>query len=421
MSDRPPPALCLPRYDGRSLPNIGATVCRLLGAEPPAATAELAPGLLPPALLEGVNAVVLLLVDGLGLRQLEQAAAKGDAPFLASLMHEAARDTPGVGFASITSVFPSATMAALASLHTALPPTAHGVMGWTVFLEEVGAVVEVARLGPAGRRGSYTDPALGGLDPIAFFGLDTVHRRLERGGVSSIAVGPVELGGSAFSVATQDGADCRPYYAPSSALVLVNQALAERRLGERRLIYAYLSAVDTVAHRRGPWSDEQTEEVAVVDFLLGRGVERLERRGDVLLILTADHGHLHTDPALTIRLDQHPRLLDELLSPPSGERRMSYLHVKPGRIDAVRSYIQRELAGQAAVIPSDEAFARGWFGLGAPTVAARRRAGDLILLPIGEHQLVYVFDPQRPVIPFYGNHGALAPEEMEIPLLALRL
>jgi hypothetical protein len=124
---------------------------------------------------------------------------------------------------------------------------------------------------------------------------------------------------------------------------------------------------------------------------------------------------------MTIRLDQHPRLLDELTSPPSGERRMSYLHVKPGRIEAVQTYVQNELTGQATVMPSDEAFARGWFGPGEPTAVARRRAGDLLLLPVGEHQVVYVFDPQRPVIPFYGNHGALAPEEMEIPLLALRL
>lgn len=410
-----------PRYGGRSLPNLAATICRLLGAEPPDGTPELEAGLLPPGMLAGVNAVLLLVMDGLGAHQLEALARAGEVPVLASLLEAARRGEAGVVYCRLTTVFPSATMAALSSLHTGLPPTRHGIMGWTCYLEELGQVVEIARFGPLDRRGTFADPALGGLDPVAFYALPTIYRRLERVGVRSIGIGPSELQGSPFSVAILDGAESWPYIAPSSTLVLAERALGGRGPGEKRMVYAYQSAVDSLSHRAGPNSQEHEAEAAVLDFTLGRWLTRTKRRGDVLFLLTADHGHLWTDPAQTVRLDHHPELTAELIAPPAGERRMAYLHTRPGRAEAVLAYVRERLADQVEAVPTPEAFASGLFGPGDPTPEARRRAGDVVLLPVGGHQLVFAHDASRPVTPFYGNHGALSPEELDVPLLALRL
>src|SRR5687767_10247158 len=119
-----------PNYSGRGLVNVAATLYRHFGGGESDLLAPLVEDVLPAALLDGVQTVVLLLVDGLGHAQFQRGLESGDLPGLASILRD------GGQLSALTSVFPSATMSALASLHTGLPPARHGVLGWTMFLEE---------------------------------------------------------------------------------------------------------------------------------------------------------------------------------------------------------------------------------------------------------------------------------------------
>ena len=103
------------------------------------------------------------------------------------------------------------------------------------------------------------------------------------------------------------------------------------------------------------------------------------------------------------------------------ERRMAYLHARPGRVAAVRESCTRQLGSVAEWLEPADAFARGLFGPGPVSPAARRRVGDLILLARDDCQFVYPFTPRKKPPIFAGNHGALDPREMLVPLLALRL
>lgn len=147
----------LPRYDGRSLLNLPASICAMFGASLDGLAPALDAAVLPPTLLDGVRDVLLLVVDGLGRWQLDGVIDDREVPTLAALAARAASGDQRVSLATITSVFPSATMPALATLNTAVPPAQHGLIGWTVFLEELGEVVELARWGPAAGTGSYLD------------------------------------------------------------------------------------------------------------------------------------------------------------------------------------------------------------------------------------------------------------------------
>src|SRR2546423_239241 len=103
-------------YRGRGLASLGATVCRGLGGDEDGLAPNLAEEVLPRLLLDGAETIVLVVIDGLGYGQLEAGIAAGDAPTLARLVERARR---GDGhLAAITSVFPSATMAALTSINT---------------------------------------------------------------------------------------------------------------------------------------------------------------------------------------------------------------------------------------------------------------------------------------------------------------
>src|SRR5262249_40310201 len=405
----------LPRYGGQSLLNLPASVCRTFDVPAHDLAPALDPALLPPAMLDGVTAVLLLVVDGLGRWQLDRAVAAGDAPTFAGIAARAQAGSPTAGeYASgtVTSLFPSSTIPVLTTLSTGVCPAAHAFLGWTVYLEEFGEVAELARWGPATGRGSYRDPTLGGHDPVAFFGLGTLYQRLAVAGVQSAVICPEGLRGSGFSAMTFRGAAFVGYHASSSLFVLAARLLAARARRERRYVYAYWSTLDTVGHHHGPLGPEHGAEVAALDFALGRWLERHERRGDLLVLVTADHGHVPSPPDRVLRLDREPGLADLLRAPPSGERRLAYLPARPGEARALRAYCDRRLSSVGEWLEPVEAFHRGLFGPGAPSPAAYRRAGDGILMARDDWQFVYPLSRSGEPTVFAGNHGGLDSREM---------
>ena len=411
-----------PSYAGAGLANLPAAVLELVGA--PTA------GLLPafplarrrPDLVAGVSAVVVLLLDGLGAQQLEQAVARGTLDTLARLYQAGRADEPDHAFALLTSVFPSSTVPALVTLATGLPPARHGLLGWTLYLPELGGRSETVRWGPSDGEGSYADPAHGSQDPIAFLGLETIHHRLARAGVAAWAVIPAEYVGSPFSRMLYDGATLAGYESLPDLFAVLARLLAERDRGRRTVVQAYWPGVDKVAHDNGPHSRLHAATLADLDRHLGAWLASAPRLGDLLLLVTADHGHVSSWSDEAIIFTHHPELLELLETPPTGERRAAFLHPRPDCRTAVGEYVRARLGDAVLPLAAEEAFARGWFGPGEPSPAARRRAGALLLLPRSAGaQLAYPgATPTGPRL-HAGTPGALEPAEMLVPLLAARL
>ncbi|MCX7938993.1 MAG: hypothetical protein N2545_06100, partial [Thermoflexales bacterium] len=53
-----------------------------------------------------------------------------------------------------------------------------------------------------------------------------------------------------------------------------------------------------------------------------------------------------------------------------------------------------------------------------PTTVFLERVGNLVVLP-APGETVYIFEKDRFEQKYYGHHGGLSPQEMEIPLIAL--
>lgn len=415
-----------PDFVGRGLANVAPTVLRLLGVE--AGLPPLAASVLPERLTQGVRAVVLLVADGLGHLQLMREVASGNAPTLARLLESV---DERVSYAPITSVFPTTTVAALGSLNSGVAPAEHGLLGYTLYLEELGGVAEMIRWGPLERRGSYVDPALGGASPEAFFDSPTIYRRLRSGGVNAAAaVSPAHFQGTALTRMLHQDATYAGYPAPSSLAVMVPRLLREREGSEPIYLYAYWPTVDHVTHLLGPSSEEHGAEVAMFDRAFELLLDRLPARGDLLLLVTADHGHIATSPAQQVRLNQFPGLVQLLRAYPAGERRATYLYALPGEEARLEGCAREQLGDVAAVLSRAEAERLGLFGPGPLDRRATSRVGDVLLFPRGNLQFSYDL-PEEPRIPaserpgpapsFCGLHGGLTPEEALVPLLALRV
>jgi hypothetical protein len=412
-----------PDFAGRGLANLAPTVLRLLA--PSGTPVDLPPfdrSVLPESMTRGITRVLVIVADGLGHLQLEHEIAAGNAPNLASLIARAAAGDDSVRYSPITSVFPTTTVAALGSINSAVTPSQHGLLAYTLYLPEFGMVAEMIRWGPLNRRISFSDPEFG-ASPEAFFWAETLYTRLQAAGVTrTFAVNPGYFAGTALTRMMHQGATYSGYISTSSLQPIVSRLLAES--DAPTYIYAYWPTVDTIAHLLGPRTVEHSAEVAAFDFQIGRLLQRLPDRDDTLLMLTADHGHVDTAPEFSVLFADHPQLLAMLDVLPAGERRVAYLHPKPGETSSVVGYASERLRDVAAVMLRDEAVALGLFGPGALSDRASERVGEVLLFPRGNIQLVAPTETVDGVAPrwpaFRGLHGGLRQDEALVPLLALR-
>jgi hypothetical protein len=131
-------------------------------------------------------------------------------------------------------------------------------------------------------------------------------------------------------------------------------------------------------------------------------------------VVTADHGQVEVGDRLV--------LLDEYLMADtavvSGESRFTWLHARPGCVEAVleRSRQLYEMTGLAVVLTRRSVVDHGWFG-GPLSPVIADRLGDVAIVA---RQPVAFLDPAD--LRSSGlrcRHGSLTADEMFVPLLAV--
>lgn len=400
------PGVVAPAWDGRTLGSILPTVLGALGAKQPA---NLLPPLrdLPPALLDGVERVVLLTLDGWGWGQL-QAHLRGG---WAQLAQRGA-------LLPLTTVCPATTTAALATLNTGVPPAQHGMLGYTLWLQEFGCIANMVAFSPvaAGRNLDYL------VQPEAFFDTPTAARLLEGSGAWHLNVTRREFLNSALTRMLYQGGDSVGTTTLGELLVELRHGL-EALGGDRGLIQGYWPSIDTVAHARGPGSPHHAAEMALLGDALARELLAV-RDPKALLLVTADHGLVTVPPSRTLRVRDQAALVDALLLPPWGDSRWAFLQTREGRREDAR----RELLGAwggGYVLDTAEVERLGLLGPGPWPARTRRRVGDLVAIAPPGQALAWPFTFDQPGRPpreeQLGRHGGTTPDEMLVPLLAVRL
>lgn len=405
-----PPDAVPPSYDGRGLANVLASATAPFGGMP-GALPLLAPDVLPREFLEGVERVVLVVVDGLGWDQMRaHVEAEPDLGLATMVQHGHA--------APITSVSPSTTAAALATLSTGVAPLAHGILGYRMFMPSLGVTVNSIQMRPV-TGGRHLHEL--GVDPALLLPPPTVFERLAEAGVPARVLTRKAFTDSPLTRLVYRGTTPEGFVGLGDAFALARKRLADAR-GGKLFLRVYWDHVDDAAHAYGPEAPEHAAEVAQLGFALERELLARVRDPGALLLVTADHGHVHVGVENTVPLNEHPGLLQELAMPPTGEGRFAFLHVRDGRREAARRYAETHLADHCVVADMEKLVASGLFG--PPEHAhpeACARLGDLALLAKGTKRFVYDLTTSRGPPTLVGHHGGLMAGEMRVPLLAMRL
>jgi len=395
-----------PQYDGHCISNIPETIFSIFGSE---SSRKVRDDRLTP--YKEVENVVLLLLDGFGA---------GPTKF--------ARETFGVRsydriFSNavhipLTSVFPSTTSSAMSSLHTGLTPQEHGVIGYSMFLSELGTIGQMLRFVPIQGGRSLFDM---GLDPRSFFNSPTIHERLTREGVSSTVYVPRHIIDSGLSRITYRGAEIEAQHSVADMLVHTRKNLERKKANSFHFVYH--ASPDTISHARGPNSEEFATELnsifALVEEQLFSKLEKEVARKTTLLV-SGDHGSVRVNRNSILDVADHPELLSCFRLPPTGDSRASILSVKPGAQEKVKAFFEKEYPGKFEVLDSAQMLSDGYFGLGKTKEETYGRIGDLVALPKFHNAIDNSsVDPRYDEVP--GRHGGLSEDEMAVPFIATKL
>lgn len=360
----------LPDYDGACTSNV----VRPLVEDP-----DGAPDWFPER-LDGVDQVVLLVLDGLGWHQMQERT---------SLL----RGMTQMATTRIRTVAPTTTATALTSITTGLPPGEHGVIGYRMNLEG-DDVLNVLRWCTSRGDARQTIPPESVQHDVAF------------GGQRPPIVVRAEFRDSGFTRAHLGGCRIVPYRMPST---LVAEILHQLEAGEP-FVYAYYDGIDKVAHEYGLTSFYDAELV-FVDRMVEYLVEALPP--SAALVITSDHGQVDVGPNV---FPPHPEVLSHTRAQ-SGEARFRWLHARPGEEVALLESARRHHHDVAWVVSRDDVLDQGWFG---PKVlpAPLARLGDVALVARDDVAFEDVADTGPFVL--LGRHGSMTPAEVEVPLLSAR-
>lgn len=405
------PTFVKPTYDGYSFTAVPASIAGLLGRGPIALAPEALAGL-----PDQYRAVVLILADGFGWRFFEK-YADGSPALRRFLDHGTATKT--------TSQFPSTTTAHITCLHTGLEVGQSGLYEWQYYEPQLDALIIPLLFSWAGAKQPDQLKAAG-LDPTKLYPACTLYHNLAATGIRSTIFSHKEYTPSTYSDAAYRGAagvfGCRTL---PEALVNLRTAV-DQAAGPAYFVF-YFDRLDTIAHEYGPNSPQvEAEFDAFLTVLERQLLARLGGQGDVLVLMLADHGEVETDPATTIYLNTGATFAGierylkrnrkgELLVA-AGSPRDFFLYVHDDLLDEAQAFLARRLAGRADVVCTADLIAAGFFGSQPPSENFLARAGNLVILPY-RGEAVWWYEKDRFEQRFYGHHGGLTPQEMEIPLL----
>jgi len=355
--------------------------------------------------------VILLLLDGFGAAQLKFAREHFGIPSFEQHFSKA-------DLIPITSVFPSTTSSAMSSIHTGLTPQEHGVVGYTMFISQLGTIAQMLRFAPVLGGRSIFDSE---LEPSTFLDAKTIHERMGEAGVSSTVYTPNYIIDSGLSRITYRGADVEASFSFTDSIIKTRKNL-ERNSGNSFHLVYYASP-DTVSHARGPYTEVFAAELeslfaTLSKQLLSKLDKQVGRR--TTLLISGDHGAVRVKRESILDVADHPELSSCFRLPPTGDSRASILSLKPGTQDKVLSFFERNYPGQFVIMESSQMLADDYFGMGMIKEETRGRIGDLVALPkfdnaIDNSQMEF----RREEIP--GRHGGLSEEEMQVPLIVTKL
>ncbi len=354
----------------RSIMNVSRSILKHYGAYEGDDTIPV----LDQALKQGFNHVIFMLLDGLGTNVLKIHLPK------TAFLRQHYRQT-------ITSVFPSTTVAATNAVLAAEPPVTTGYLGWVqyfkeedkqivVFLNEDYYTGEKATL--PFRQTYHAYPSLAAR----------IRKQQHDVVANEIFHGSIEGGSKTFDehLARLD---------------------ARMKAHEKTMTYVYWTDPDMTEHTHGIHHEQTGNVIRELDRKTALFAENMP--DDALLIVIADHGLIDV---IAEPLYENQALLDCLIRPPSIEARATTFFVKPDCHEPFQRLFNKRYKRHFKLLTKGELYQLGLLGDGKMHPRLDEYLGEYIA--IATKNRMFMLQPGKP---FLAHHAGLTKGELQVPLI----
>lgn len=361
---------------GASLADVVPSCLSALGWIPPRSNLPLAE----------TDCLVLIIVDGLGLGNLER--GRGHARFLQSSLSVNE---------SISSVFPSTTSSALTTLVTGVQPNLHGILGYQVW-------------NPA--RNEFANQ-LSGFDPVALGESWLAYGSLiaacaEIGKPVSI-VGHPRFRDSHLTQMLYGKSKYRSGSTVAERFELVSKELDQESRG---LFLVYISELDELAHKHGVDSHQWYAGLEELDGTIKTFVRSNGFRSSI--ILTADHGVMDVSSENHLEFGLQGEL--DCVIGVGGEPRVLQLKFAPdSEFDVIKQQWIKVFGEDIEFLAGQTVLDEFYLSEKSTPECVQDRLADAYVFAAQGKALYDGREPLAKNRKMVGQHGGITRTEMEIP------
>jgi len=361
--------------------------------------------------------IIFFLIDGFGWRFFEKYQ---DHPFFKFI------EKNGI-ISKLTSQFPSTTAAHVTCIHTTLPVGESGVFEWFYYEPKVDTIIAPLLYSIAGNKEEKNRLKQFPIKPKDIYPKQTFYQILKKMRVKSFIFQDQEYTPSPYSNFVFRGATkIFPYKTITEAIVNLFEVLNKER--QKSYYFLYFDKIDSISHQYGPSSKQVEEEIlSFLDLMTRLFLKEFQKQKELLFLLTADHGQIEVFPKTTFYLNKKSPKIKKWLKTnknnqllvPAGSPRDMFLYVKNEFLDEAFFYLSKKLKDVALVFKTEELIKEGFFG---EKISKNflKRVGNLVILPF-KNNTVWWYEKGKFEQRFFGHHGGLSKQEMEIGLLSLSL
>ncbi len=403
----------MPLYGSYCFSGIPDTVVRLFGGS---SESPLPQDTLPLAKQKNYDNVFVLFIDAFGWEFFDR--YKNKYSFLSRFMDQGVVN-------KLTSQFPSTTAVHATTMHTGLKAWEHGLPEYRYYDPIADQVIEPFNFAVAGEsNGNLTTL---NIDPKLIYPNQTLYKRLADLGVDSYVLANADFIDSPYNVQVSTGAQNIAYKTTTEGLVKLSKAVKSAS-AQKNYYYLYFEQIDKMCHTHGTRSLEVEAELDSLMYVLEKYFYGLTFKDlpNSMLLTIADHGQVNLNREKAVYINQRiPEIEKYLLKNksgqtmvPAGSPRFMFIYPVAGQQSTVLKLLRDNLADVADVYTLEELTEQGIIRDVDKNKFYTDRLSAIYVHP-HDDAAVWWYEEGKFEIKKKGNHGGLAPAEMEIPFLAL--
>lgn len=359
--------------------------------------------------------IILFLIDGFGWRFIDKFK---DHPFITWAIKN------GV-LSKITSQFPSTTTAHVTLFHSGIPVGQSGLYEWNYYEPKVDSIISPLLFSYAGDKNRDTLIKKDQVNPKTILPKSTFYQLLKKNGLKSFIFQHQEYTPSTYSNQLFKGAYIFPYKTLSEAIT--NLFLLLKKENNSSYYFLYFDKIDSLSHQYGPGSFQTENEILTFLSIMEKLFIPLFEKNNhqTVFLMTADHGHMEVNPDSCFYINKKAAGILKYLKTnkkgqylvPAGSPRDMFLYIKKEYLERTKRILEKKFHGKGEVFLTKDLINEGFFGKKISQTFLSR-LGNLVILPY-KNQTVWWYEKERFEMKFYGHHGGLSKEEMEVGLIAI--